>query len=157
MACDELMLGFGGLRCADPPDGVGVPVRVFTYSTRVYYQDTDAGGIMYHANYLAFAERARTEALRSLGAPHAEMVAVHGVMFVVRRVNLHYQRPARLDDVIRIETAFGEVGGASMALRQSFWRDSDSLAVLEVGLGCVRVMDGRPARIPVAWAARLKV
>ncbi len=122
----------------------------------MYYQDTDAAGIVYHANYLAFAERARTEALRAMGMPHAEMVAVHGLMFVVRRVNLHYQRPARLDEVIRIETEFMAVGGASVTLRQQFWRDSDSLAVLELGLGCIRVSSGRPARIPAELARRLE-
>ncbi len=123
---------------------------------RVYYQDTDAGGIVYHANYLAFAERARTEALRALGIPHSQMIADHGVMFVVHRVNLHYQRPARLDEVIRITTEFRAVGGATVTLSQHFWRDSDSLAVLEVGLGCVRVADGKPARIPAALAQKLK-
>ncbi len=123
---------------------------------RVYYQDTDAGGIVYHANYLAFAERARAEALRALGIPHSRMIAEHGVMFVVHRVNLHYQRPARLDEVIRITTEFRAVGGATVTLSQHFWRDSDSLAVLEVGLGCVRVADGKPARIPAAWAQKLK-
>ncbi len=127
-----------------------------SYELRVYYQDTDAGGIVYHANYLAFAERARTEALRERGAPHAIMVGEHGVMFVVRRVNLHYQRPARLEDVIRIETEFHEVSGASVTLLQHFWRDSDSLAVLELGLGCIRVSDGRAARIPADWARQLR-
>jgi acyl-CoA thioester hydrolase len=118
---------------------------------RVYYQDTDAGGIVYHANYLAFAERARTEALRKLGIPHAEMVRLHGVMFVVRRIKLDYQRPARLDEELVVETRVAEVGAASATLRQYFWRDSDSLAVLEVGLACVRLGDGKPARMPEAW------
>jgi acyl-CoA thioester hydrolase len=107
------------------------------YALRVYYQDTDAGGIVYHANYLNFAERARAEALRAMGIPHAEMVKKHAVMFVVRRVVLDYQRPARLDDELVIETRVVQVGGASATLRQEFWRDSDSLAVLEVSLGCV--------------------
>jgi acyl-CoA thioester hydrolase len=129
---------------------------IYRYELRVYYQDTDAGGIVYHANYLAFAERARTEALRAMGAPHAQMVAEHGVMFVVHRVNLHYQRPARLDEVIHVETEFRSLGGATVTLLQHFWRDSDSLAVLEVGLGCARVADGRATRIPVAWAKKLK-
>ncbi len=127
------------------------------YSVRVYYQDTDAGGIVYHANYLAFAERARAEAMRAAGAPHAEMVARHGVMFVVRRINLHYQRPARLDEVISIKTEITQVRGASVTIVQHFWRDSDSLAVLEVGLACARVEDGKAARIPADWAARLKL
>lgn len=129
---------------------------IHEYSLRVYYQDTDAGGIVYHANYLAFAERARSEALRAMGLPHAKMVAEHGVMFVVHRINLHYQRPARLDEVIRITTEFRSIGGASVTLLQHFWRDSDSLAVLEVALGCVRVADGKVARMPAHWAQKLK-
>lgn len=123
----------------------------------MYFQDTDAGGIVYHANYLAFAERARTETLRDLGIPHAKMVAEHGVMFVVHRVNLHYQRPARLDEVIRITTEVIAFSGASVTLVQHFWRDSDSLAVLEIRLGCARVSDGKAARIPLPWADKLKV
>ncbi len=130
---------------------------IHRYELRVYYQDTDAGGIVYHANYLAFAERARAEALRAIGAPHTQMVAETGVMFVVHRVNLHYQRPARLDEVIRVETEFRAIDGASVTLLQHFWRDSDSLAVLEVRLGCVRVADGRAARIPAAWAMKFKL
>lgn len=129
---------------------------IYTYKSRIYYQDTDAGGIVYHANYLSIAERARTEALREMGAPHAEMVATYGVMFVVHRVNLLYQRPARIDELVTVETRFGELGGASVTLRQKFLRDSDSLAMLEVGLGCARVSDGRATRIPREWVARLK-
>jgi len=121
------------------------------FSARVYYQNTDAGGIVYHAEYLGFAERARAEALREMGIPHADMVKQHGVMFVVRRIKLDYQRPARLDEVIRIETRIEEVGGASAKLRQHFTRDSDSLAVLEVWLGCARLQGGRAARMPDVW------
>ena len=129
---------------------------IFEYRLRVYYQDTDAGGIVYHANYLNFAERARTEALRAMGVPHVEMVRQFGVMFVVRRLQIDYQRPARLDEEIRIETRVIAVGGASATLRQDFWRDSDSLAVLEVGLGCARLADGKAVRMPEAWAKRLR-
>ncbi len=74
------------------------------YALRVYYEDTDAGGIVYHANYLRFAERARTEALRDLGVPHAEMVRDWRLMFVVRRAKLDYFRPARLDDSLEVVT-----------------------------------------------------
>jgi len=126
------------------------------HTLRVYYQDTDAGGIVYHANYLALAERARTEALRAMGIPHAEMVKNHQVMFVVRRIILDYQRPARLDDEVTIETRILEVGGASATLRQHFWRDSDSLAVLDVFLACAAVPDGRAARMPKTWLARMR-
>jgi acyl-CoA thioester hydrolase len=126
-----------------------------TLTLRVYYQDTDAGGIMYHANYLGFAERARAEALRAMGIPHADMVKQHGVMFVVRRINLDYQRPARLDDLIEIETRIIEVGGASAKLCQHFRRDSDSLAVLDIWLGCARLGDGRAVRMPESWRNRM--
>ncbi len=128
----------------------------FSHRVRVYYQDTDAGGIVYHATYLAFGERARAEALRSLGAPHAEMIARHNVMFVVRRAEIAYQRPARLDDEVDIATRIVEVGGASAKLRQHFRRDSDSLAVLDVWLGCVRPTDGRAARLPAFWRDRMR-
>jgi acyl-CoA thioester hydrolase len=129
----------------------------YIYTTRIYYQDTDAAGIVYHANYLAIAERARTEALREMGAPHSQLIAEFGVMFVVHRANLHYQRPARIDELVRVETEFTEVSGATVTLRQNFIRDNDSLVVLELRLGCARVSDGRAARIPRAFAARLKI
>ena len=74
------------------------------YTLRVYYEDTDAGGVVYHANYLRFAERARTEALRDLGLPHADAGERIGLMFVVRRVEVDYLRPARLDDSLTVVT-----------------------------------------------------
>jgi acyl-CoA thioester hydrolase len=126
------------------------------HEVRVYYQDTDAGGIVYHAQYLAFAERARSEALRSLGIPHVEMVRQFGVMLVVQQLNLTYLRPARLDEVIGIETGIIAASGARVTLRQEFWRDSLSLAVLEISLGCARIADGRAARMPELWRTRLR-
>jgi len=143
--------------------------EVFNYRLRVYYQDTDAGGIVYHANYLNFAERGRTEALREMGIPHAEMLRRHAVMFVVRNVNIDYQRPARIDEELRVETRVIELGGASATLRQQIWRDrdsqgdrdargdSDSLVVLQVGLACARLADGKATRMPEAWHARLRL
>lgn len=122
-----------------------------TYKLRVYYEDTDAGGIVYHASYLRFAERARTEALRSRGVPHAGLVEEHGLLFVVRRVQLDYLQPARLDDELSITTETRAVGGASATLRQSFRCADRDVAVLEVLLVCVGVADGRPARIPDRW------
>src|SRR5436305_12639517 len=88
------------------------------YTVRVFFEDTDAGGIAYHANYLRFAERARTEAMRDLGIPHAELIADHGLMFVVHRVKMDYLRPARLDDLLLVFTEPTVVGGASVTLRQ---------------------------------------
>src|ERR1700683_5638416 len=95
-----------------PPDGR------HRYAIRVYYEDTDAGGVVYHASYLRFAERARTEALRDLGIPHADLVARFGLMLVVRRIKVDYLRPARLDESLTVMTEPLEVGGASVVVRQ---------------------------------------
>ena len=122
---------------------------------RIYYEDTDAGGIVYHANYLRYAERARTEALRAMGIPHAEMVERFGLMFVVRRIEVDYQRAARLDDSLTVITESTEVGGASLTLRQDVRGASGSCAVLTVRLACVRPGDNKPGRIPPQWRATL--
>jgi acyl-CoA thioester hydrolase len=126
--------------------------RGHRYQVRIYYEDTDAGGVVYHANYLRFAERARTEAMREAGVPHGELVSEFKRMFVVRRVKLDYVRPARLDDPLTVLTEGLALGGASTTLRQSFLAaDGQPLAVLDIGLACVRLEDGRPARIPPRW------
>ena len=125
------------------------------YGLRVYYEDTDAGGVVYHANYLRFAERARTEALRDIGAPHAQMASQHGLMFMVRRVKVDYLAPARLDDSLLVLTETRSIRAASAELRQTVTRDGAALAVLEIELVCVRVADARPARIPPRWKQAL--
>lgn len=125
------------------------------HNLRVYYEDTDAGGIVYHANYLRYAERARTEALRAMGIPHAEMVERFGLMFVVRRLEVDYQRAARLDDSLTVVTESVEVGGASLVLRQDVRGPGGSCAVLTVRLACVRPGENKPDRIPPRWRAAL--
>lgn len=124
---------------------------IHRFPVRVYFEDTDAGGIVYHANYLRFAERARTEALRAMGLPHSEMMLRHGMIFVVRRVELDYQRPARLDDSLVIETSALSVGGASARLQQRVVRGSETLVIVDVTLVSVREETGRPERIPAPW------
>ncbi len=121
---------------------------------RVYFADTDAGGVMYHAAYLAFAEAARTEALRAAGAPHAHMLADHGVIFMVQRVNVSYLRPARLDDLVRVTTETLCHSAATVRLQQNFYV-ADKIAELEVTLVCAKLATGRPARIPPRWRALL--
>ena len=122
-----------------------------THQVRVYYEDTDAGGVVYHARYLAFAERARTEAMRAAGAPHDELATHHGLIFVVRRAEMDYLRPARLDDLLVVTTQTVALGGASLKLRQSFASGGRQVGVLQVKLACIRQSDGRPARIPPRW------
>lgn len=127
------------------------------YPVRVYYEDTDAGGVVYHANYLRFAERARTEALRAADVPHAEMAALHGLIFMVRRLKVDYLAPARLDDSLLVVTRKLALRAASVALRQSIFRAGEDrlLVELEVLLACVRVADQRPGRVPERWRAAL--
>ena len=133
----------------------GTPPAAHAYALRVYYEDTDAGGVAYHANYLRSAERARDEALRDLGAPHAEMASQHGLMFMVRRVKVDYLAPAGLDDSLLVVTETRSIRAASAVLRQSVTRDGRVLAVLDAELVCVRIADGRPARIPPRWRQAL--
>ncbi len=127
------------------------------YRLRVYYEDTDAGGIVYHANYLRFAERARTEALRQAGIPHALLVEAFNRMFVVRRAEVDYAQPARVDEELVVVTTPIAVGGASLVLRQDVQGlDGASRVVLTVRLACVSVDGTRPARMPPLWRDGLR-
>ncbi|MBI4184431.1 MAG: tol-pal system-associated acyl-CoA thioesterase [Proteobacteria bacterium] len=114
---------------------------------RVFYEDTDAGGVVYYANYLKFAERARTEMLRLLGFEQRALAAERGLAFAVARCEIDYLKPARLDDVVRLHTRVLEVRRASLRLKQSLRRDGADLVRLAVRLACVGP-GGRPARLP---------
>ena len=124
------------------------------FPLRVYYEDTDAGGIVYYANYLRFAERARTEYLRSVGADHQTLMAEDGVAFTVRQCSVDYVSPAFLDDPLEVHTRFLEVRGASLRAEQVVKRQTDELARLIVRLACVGG-DGRPRRMPAALRSAL--
>jgi acyl-CoA thioester hydrolase len=121
------------------------------YAVRVYYEDTDAGGVVYHATYLRFAERARTEALREAGIPHSELLERFGLMFVVRRVEVDYVRPAHIDDSLLVITQPLVIGGATVTLRQDVCGPEGSCAVLTVRLACIRSSEGKPGRLPPLW------
>jgi acyl-CoA thioester hydrolase len=114
---------------------------------RVYFEDTDAGGMVYYANYLKFAERARTEMLREAGISHADMVAQDGLMLVVRRCTAEFHRSARLDDALEIETRVSGLTGASILLDQVVRRGSETLVEITVTIACV-TKEGRPTRLP---------
>lgn len=122
---------------------------------RVYFEDTDAGGIVYHARYLAFAERARTEAMRAMGVSHPQLMDEHGLFFVVHRAEMDYQRPARLDDLIEVVTGPWEASAAAVWVRHGFLVKGRQIGALRVRLACVRRDDGRPARIPERWRLAL--
>jgi len=125
--------------------------RRHIYNLRVYFEDTDAAGLVYHASYIRFAERARTECLRDLGMPHADLMEHHGFIFVVRRVEVDYLRPARLDDALSVVTSVAALGGASVTLSQNVAVGGMTSAALRVVLVCMRRSDGKPVRIPEPW------
>jgi acyl-CoA thioester hydrolase len=128
------------------------------YSARVYFEDTDAGGVAYHANYLKWAERARTESLRAMHLPHALMMERHNTMLVVRRIEVEYVRPARLDEPLIVETRIRAIRAATLDLDQRVLLEEGEveLARLGVGLVCVKADGLKPARIPEPWRSELE-
>lgn len=122
--------------------------RVHVYPVRVYFEDTDAAGIVYHSNYLNFAERARTEMMRLIDVSHARMWH-GGRALAVRRCVADFRRSAVLDDLLEIRSRLLRVGGASLELEQNFIRcpDGADIAGLRLRLACI-TRDGRPARLP---------
>ena len=124
------------------------PAAHFHHPVRVYWEDTDAGGIVFYANYLKFFERARTEWLRALGHSQQEMVDTTGCMFVVQETSVRYLRPARLDDWLVITVDVTERGMASLRIAQQAWRGETLLAEGEIRIGCVDRTTMKPHRIP---------
>jgi len=120
---------------------------VHAFPLRVYYEDTDAAGIVYYANYLRFAERARTELLRDLGIENAQMMEDHNLAFVVRQCSMDFLKSAKLDDMLAVETRLIDLGGASLSVDQRVRRKDVDLVTMEVKLACM-TGDGRPARLP---------
>ena len=132
-------------------------MEVHRFSLRVYFEDTDAGGVAYHANYLRWAERARTESLRDIGLPHALMMERHRSLLVVRRIEVAYLRPARLDDAVVVETRVLKAGAASVDVGQDVVAaDGGMLARLKVGLVCVSQDTLRPVALPEPWRSALR-
>ncbi len=116
---------------------------------RVYYEDTDFSGVVYHASYLRFLERGRTEFLRAAGVDQSTLHAEgEGLIFAVRRMTIDYLKPARMDDVLLIETRTAELRGASLAIAQRVLRNEEVLVTAEVRVAAI--LGGRPARIPDA-------
>jgi acyl-CoA thioester hydrolase len=124
----------------------------FSLPVRVYYEDSDAAGVVYYANYLRYLERARTEWLAAAGHPLAELEREHGIVFVVRRIEVDYRRPARLFDTLDVTVDVESVGGASVVLRQLVRRAGETLVSARVGLACVERATLKPVRIPIALA-----
>ena len=127
----------------------------FTHTVRVYYEDTDFSGVVYHAAYLKFFERGRTEALRASGVHHSELLERdEPLAFAVRKMTTEWIVPARIDDLIEIRTAFVAAKGARFWLGQEAWRGDMMLARADVEAACMN-LDGRPRRLPEDVMARL--
>lgn len=140
-----------------PPSGQLVD-GAHLYPLRVYYEDTDTAGIVYYANYLKFAERARSEMVRLLGIEQRRMLEQDGVAFAVRHCSADYRRPARLDDALVVVSRVEDVTGATLVIGQDITLTGEILVRVQVTLACMRVggsADGRPARIPAAVRALL--
>jgi acyl-CoA thioester hydrolase len=120
----------------------------FHWPVRVYWEDTDAGGVVYYANYLKFLERARSEWLRSLGFEQPELIARHGGVFVVRRVEADYLLPAQFNDSLDIEVTLAEQNKASLVMAQRVLRGVEVLMAARVTLAWVDAKSFKPARIP---------
>ena len=131
------------------------PPGVFRHPIRVYWEDTDAGGIVFYANHLKFFERARTEWLRALGIGQRELLDASGVLFIVADVRLRWLLPARLDDLIEVTVAPRPPGRATIAVDQQAWRGSELLAEGDIRIGCVDAASFRPRRIPQAVIDRI--
>lgn len=126
------------------------------HEIRVYWEDTDAGGIVYYANYLKFAERARTEWLRTLGFEQQGLRDSHQVLIVVKRAEVDYLRPAKLDDLLTIDTQLQEQSKLRMTMRQIIMRGEETLAKVLVELVCVNI-HGRPTPFPESLSSAFAV
>jgi acyl-CoA thioester hydrolase len=122
--------------------------KIFSWPVRVYFQDTDAGGVVYHANYLNFMERSRTEWLRTFGYSNAGMMKELGVVFVVRSLKLEYLKPALLDDLVEVTSQIKEIGRSRLNIHQTVLRGEDKLVEGEVHLVCVDVQTFKPVSVP---------
>ena len=128
----------------------------FFMPVRVYYEDTDAGGVVYYANYLRYLERARTELLRSLGFSQAKLAQESGIAFAVRSLNIEFIKPARLDDALEVGTGIESVGRAQAMIVQRIERGEELLITATVRLACLDLARGRATAMPTDTYEALK-
>jgi len=122
--------------------------KIFSLPARVYFHDTDAGGVVYHASYLNFMERARTEWLRSHGYSNAGLMKEFGLVFVVRSLKLDYLKPALLDDMLEVTAQIKDIGRSRISLLQTVRRGAEVLTEAEVHLVCVSLESFKPVSMP---------
>lgn len=131
-------------------------MRDFTTQVRVYYEDTDFSGVVYHANYLKFFERGRTEALRETGIGHAELLeGEEPLAFTARSISVDFEKPARIDDLLEVKSRIDRLKGARLWFVQEIRRGEECLATAQVEIACIS-LEGRPRRLPVSVTAALQ-
>jgi acyl-CoA thioester hydrolase len=123
------------------------PAAVQKLQVRVYYDDTDAGGIVYHANYLVFAERARTEYLRAMGYTHHQIMEQFQILLVIRHIEIDYRAPARLDDMLEIQTSVLSRGRTSITMKQDFYKDGKIITEIKITVVAI-TPQGKPVALP---------
>ena len=147
---------------ARPPGGerraatIGGDLQPFHFPVRVYYEDTDAAGVVYYANYLKFMERARTEWLEALGFPLAAFEREHGVVFVVYRCEIDFRQPARLNDALDVSVEPVKLGATTIKARQVVRRGADIVTSAVVTLACLDGARWRPVRMPASLAKKME-
>jgi acyl-CoA thioester hydrolase len=127
----------------------------FDWPVQVYYEDTDAGGVVYHSQYLNFMERARTEFLRSLGLMQTKLKQDLGILFVVRDIQVRFKRPAKFDDVLNVNTRLVNAGRSLLQFEQNIYRDSEHLIAAKVDVVCIGADSFKPVSIPEPMARLL--
>jgi acyl-CoA thioester hydrolase len=130
-------------------------VSEFRWPVRVYWEDTDAGGVVYHASYIRYFERARSEWMRALGWSQAQLAEEQKVLFSVVNLQIHYHRPARLDDLLEVVTHARIAGGATLEFDQQLLRDGNVVASGSVLVACVHAASFKPRRLPPTLRARI--
>ncbi len=124
-------------------------ISIFTFinNVRVYYEDTDAGGVVYHSNYLKFAERARTEMLRKINIEQAKLKLEHNIQFIVKELKIEFTKPAKLDQLLTLKSYILKIATAKIKMKQIIYKDSELLANIDITLGSVD-SNGKPSRLP---------
>jgi len=130
-------------------------MKEFSWPVRVYYEDTDAGGVVFYANYLKFFERARTEMLRSAGFEQDRLLSEESVIFVVRSVSVDYLKPARFNEQIEVSAKIIESKKASLVFEQSITREQDVLCNGTIRIACLDAQSMKPKPIPIAMLEQL--
>ena len=131
-------------------------MQEFKYKVKVFYEDTDAGGVVYYANYLKFFERARTEAIAEIGLSNKKLLEEFGVLIIVKSCNIDYKKPAKLEDQLEIKSIISSISNSSFKMTQKVFRDDDLLTSSEIHLVIVD-KKGKPSRIPDELRKKIKI